>query len=494
MEKLLLLLSFLLVSVFGYAQITFERTYGGSVNDYGSCVQQTSDSGYIITGGTLSYGAGSYDVYLIKTNKYGDTLWTKSYGGNGWDIGNFVKQTMDGGYIISGMTPSFGAGSRDVYLIKTNSIGDTLWTRTFGGTEDDEGGPVTENSDGSFIVVGKTLSFATGYSAAYIIKTDANGLLLWSRVYEKLSVSGAGDIQKTINGDYFVSGWTYNMGDNYNSMLYLLKIKNNGDTIWTKAVVNPNGGLSGARISLTNDNSIVFTGTLFYSNGTAKIYMMKTDSLGNVIWFKKYGGSEYVGGGNSFQTNDGGFILTGVTGTIAKSLNSSGINLESLSDSLHGKMFTNGDLYLLRTNSNGDSLWSRTYGGTGDDVGNSVQQTIDDGYIIAGYTNSFGNNNDIYLIKTDNNGHVVGIDNYETSKDIRINVYPNPTNGNVNIQIPQKFGQTKTLEVFDCIGQKQFEKTNGFTDIDISSLTSGLYFIALTNKDNERQTIKIIKE
>ena len=123
------LFALLLVS-FGQAQQRWTKTYGGTYDDYGYSVQQDSDSGYVITGYTTSFGAGYADVYLVKTDASGDTLWTRTFGGTQGDDGYSVRQTSDGGYIIAGLTYSFGAGGSDVYLIKTNASGDTLWTRT----------------------------------------------------------------------------------------------------------------------------------------------------------------------------------------------------------------------------------------------------------------------------------------------------------------------------------------------------------------------------
>jgi hypothetical protein len=152
-KPLLLISNFLLLTVSivlpAFSQQRWERTYGGPANEYGYSVQQTSDSGYIVAGWTNSYG--NQRVYLIKTNAFGDTLWTKTYGGNGDAFGYSVKQTSDGGFVIAGMIFTFG-DSNQVYLIKTNGSGDTLWTRTYGGAHTDVGYSVQQITDGGYIV------------------------------------------------------------------------------------------------------------------------------------------------------------------------------------------------------------------------------------------------------------------------------------------------------------------------------------------------------
>ena len=176
MKKLLLILLFL--PFIGFGQ---EWTFGGIEGDYGHSVQQTTDGGYIITGGTASFGNGSEDVYLIKTDGSGTEQWTKTFGGTDFGIGNSVQQTTDGGYIICGTTNDPN-GQGDVYLIKTDGSGIEQWTKTFGGSGIDKGNSVQQTTDGGYIITGETYpdpanqNYPPSYSDVYLIKTDGNGI------------------------------------------------------------------------------------------------------------------------------------------------------------------------------------------------------------------------------------------------------------------------------------------------------------------------------
>jgi hypothetical protein len=191
----------------------------------GNSVQQTSDGGYIIAG-TYDYGGANPQVYLIKTNASGDTLWSRTYGGTNWDKGYSVQQTSDGGYIIGGFTSSFGAGSYDVYLIKTNATGDTLWTRTYGGTGDDGGYSVQQTQDGGYIVAGWNNSFGNG-AQVYLVKTDASGDTLWTRNYGGTDYDYGRSVQQTTDGGYVIAGQTNSFGNS--TQVYLVKTDANGN-------------------------------------------------------------------------------------------------------------------------------------------------------------------------------------------------------------------------------------------------------------------------
>jgi hypothetical protein len=158
-----------------HAQVRFAKTYGGTNNEWAYSVQQTSDGGYIVAGYTRSFGAGGADFFVVKTDSNGNIIWAKTYGGTGDDTAWSVQQTSDGGYIVAGHTRSFGVGNLDVFLIKTDANGDVQWAKTYGGAGDDRAFSVQQTSDGGYIVAGRTSSFGAGGDDAFLVKTDANG-------------------------------------------------------------------------------------------------------------------------------------------------------------------------------------------------------------------------------------------------------------------------------------------------------------------------------
>jgi hypothetical protein len=376
------ILVLLLIPSFLFSQ-GWERTYGGEDYDGGNSVQQTTDGGFIITGYTnsFSYGAAK-DVYLIKTDNNGDTLWSKTYGNWPTENGNSVQQTSDGGFIIAGY--NFSYGDYDIYLVKTDNNGDALWTKTFGGNGVDNGNSVQQTTDGGYIIAGGTGSFVNGAGDIYLIKIDGNGNTLWNKTYGGIDSDWGRSVQQTTDGGYIITGRTESYG-NGEEDVYLIKTDSYGDSLWTKTF----GGEyddEGYSVQQTTDGGYVITGTTYsYGNGEEDVYLIKTDSYGDSLWTKTFGG-EYDDEGYSVQqTTDGGYVITGFT-----------------------MSYGNGeeDVYLIKTDSYGDSLWTKTFGGEYDDEGYSVQQTTDGGYIITGITYSNGNAyyEDVYLIKTDENG------------------------------------------------------------------------------------------
>jgi hypothetical protein len=401
---LLPLQPFLLLFLFAFpasSQPGWERTYGGTGDDEGQSVQQTIDGGYIIAGFSNSFGHG-YDVYLIKTDAQGDTLWTRAYDANNYEVGYSVQQTSDSGYIIAG----YAGLSNDVWLLKTDASGDTLWTKTYGGSAMDVGYSVQQTLDGGYIIAGATFSYGAGIDDVYLIKTDSSGDTLWTRTYGGVDYDGAYSVRQTSDSGYILTGWTESFGAGLNDV-YIIKTNASGDILWTRVY----GGTSwdqGWSVQQTSDGGYVIAGETYSLGNEDQVYLIKTDSSGDTIWTKTYGGTDLDYGYSVQQTSDGGYIITG--GTISVPGGSS-------------------DVYLIKTDASGDTLWTRTYGGTGWDHGRSVQQTSDGGYIIAGRTNSFGAGGyDVYLIKTDSNGRV-GLEDKKVSPPVHsvpFSVCPNP--------------------------------------------------------------------
>jgi murein DD-endopeptidase MepM/ murein hydrolase activator NlpD len=207
----------------------WEKTFGGSGYDIANSIQQTSDGGYIVAGYTNSFGAGYSDVYIIKLDGNGNKLWEKTFGGSDYDAAYSIQQTKDGGYIIAGWTNSFGAGSYDVYVMKLEGNGNIVWAKTFGGSDYDEAYSIQQTTDGGYIVAGITSSLGAGSYDVYVIKLDANGNKLWEKIYGGSGDDYAWSIQQTTDGGYIVAGWTNSLGAGY-SDVYIIKMDSEGNT------------------------------------------------------------------------------------------------------------------------------------------------------------------------------------------------------------------------------------------------------------------------
>jgi len=214
--------------------ISFAKTFGGSDYDAAYSIQQTSDGGYIVAGVTASFGTGDEDVFLLKTDASGNLQWAETFGGVYFDVAYSVQQTSDGGYIVAGYTYSFGAGSYDVFLLKTDASGNLQWAKTFGGSGGDYAWSVQQTSDGGYIVAGFTGSFGAG-GDVFLLKTDASGNLQWAKTFGGSDYDRTYSVQQTIDGGYIVAGRTSSFGaGGYDA--FLLKTDANGN-IGTCAIV-----------------------------------------------------------------------------------------------------------------------------------------------------------------------------------------------------------------------------------------------------------------
>jgi hypothetical protein len=462
------------------------KTYGGINDDISHSIQQTIEGGYIIAGYTNSFGAGGHDVYLLKTDASGDTLWTKTYGGVNNDISYSIQQTSDGGYIIAGYTNSFGAGGYDVYLLKTDASGDTLWTKTYGGVNNDISHSIQQTSDGGYVTAGYTYSFGAGMCDVYLIKTDSLGDTLWTKTYgDTLSDLGY-SVDITSDAGYIITGSTNSSGY---SDVWLIKTDSLGDTLWTETYgfESPWFHWAGNSVQQTTDGGYIVAGYISRTVGNTWVLVIKTDAGGDTMWIKTYSPGIYDYGYSVQQTSDGGYIIVGETWVPLT-----------------------GDVYVIKIDSLGNTDWTKTFGGTDYDVGACVRQTIEGSYIITGYTNSFGaGGRDVYLIKIAPD--TSGIEEHQTprtkSQTPIIKVFPNPFSKQTRISFSKVQGaKSIELKIYDAAGRvvRSFPIINlcnpnksvvsvywDGTDDSNRKLPCGVYFLKFTAGDYE-ETRKLL--
>ncbi len=312
----------------------WERTFGGLGKDIGFSVKQTEDDGYIVVGATKPHMIGDYDIWLIKTDSKGNHEWDRTFGGRGNDWPNAIQETADGGYIITGGTESYGAGinnaflvktplNANLWLIKTDSEGNSIWDRTFGGPGFDEGASIQETEDGGYIVTGYTTSYGAGGSDIWLVKTDPSGRELWDRTFGGPREDVGFSVREAEDLGYIITGGTESYG-NGSKDVWLIKTDSNGTEEWEKTFGGPSFD-EGLAVQETEDDGYIIAGyTMHHNEGAVRswllntadksyVWLVKTDSKGDLEWDKIFGGE-----GNDWataidETSDGSYIITGGT-------------------------------------------------------------------------------------------------------------------------------------------------------------------------------------
>ena len=458
-----------------FAQVKFEKTIGGAGYDYGYSVTQTFDKGYAIAGSTTSFGYGNSDAYLIKTDSNGVQLFSRTFGGINVDQAYSIKQTKDSGLVIAGYTNSFGSGGYDMYVVKTNKNGDTLWTKTYGGADWDFAYSIDQTKDGGYIIAGGTYSFGKGDEDVYLVKTDSIGDTLWTKTFGGIYEDEARSVKQTSDSGYIICGHTKSYGAG-NADIYYIKTNKFGDTIWTKTLgsIGDDGGTS---IIQKMDGGYALSGYVYDSTHLYyQAYTVNMDINGDTLWTIKNGVPNNAVSNSIIQSNDGGLVWAG-------QLN---INGE--------------DFYIFKYFLNTNYGFSTTFGyNTMVEEAYSIQQTADKGYIIVGTTNGPGFGlNDVLLVKTDSTGFSTGsivIDVKEIQKETSgINVFPNPVSNisSINIKLSERGNSPVYLTIYDEMGKIVFANknklllTNNEVNIPLNGkeFNSGIYFIQVSANDN----------
>jgi hypothetical protein len=511
-------LFFLLLISFSFSKaqtpsIQWEKTFGSTYDEQATCTQQTKDGGFIVAGyanrssGDVTGNFGGYDFWVVKLSSAGILQWEKSYGGSSDDMAYCIQQTTDGGYVVSGSTvsndgqvtglhaspgnPLWG----DYWVIKIDSAGALQWQKTLGGSGFDEAHSITQTSDGGYVVLGVTNSGDGDFTnGGNIVKLSSTGVIQWNS-YQGGTYNYS--VKQTTDGGYIVAGTIL-------SQFSVLKLDSLGGHQWWKfyggsgfdeansALQTSDGGYVIAGYTQSSDGDV--TG---FHGGVADVWVIKVDSSGDLQWQKTLGGS-YDDEANSIkQTADGGYVIAGVTNS-----NDGDVSGFHGVGGASGNSGSTTDYWTVKINSTGTLEWQKCMGSSYIDKANSIAQTKDGGYIVAGSTvNNVANDGDVtgFHVET-TNPNASGFDYWivklapETVTSIKnntnsliINVFPNPTSNLIHIEGLQN--KTYSMQLLNGLGIMVANWTNTSSkDLDISNLQDGIYFLVVENS-----YLKIIK-
>lgn len=290
----------------------WSQTYGGTDSEWSKSVLEVSGGGFAITGHTESFGAGSFDVWVLWTSADGNLLWNSTYGGLLGDLGYSMVEVSTGGFAITGNTENFGASLSDLWLLRIDTAGNILWNRTYGGSSLEAGLSVIEVSTGGFAITGWTTSFGAGGADILLVRMDANGNLLWSRTYGGPNDEYGYSIVELSTGGFAITGDTNSFGAGA-SDVWLLRTNADGNLLWNRTY----GGLSGDRgrsvLEVSGGGFAIAGDTGSFGAGNYDVWYLQTDSDGNLLWNQTFGGAEIDWGFSMVGVSTGGFAILGGT-------------------------------------------------------------------------------------------------------------------------------------------------------------------------------------
>ena len=476
--RILIGILFLIIGIAVNAQppSKFYCTYGGNGYDVGYDVKQTLDGGYIITGSTSSYGQGNTDMYLLKIDSMGQKVFQTTFGGVSNEIGKSVVQLLDSSYVMAGYTSSTGVGGYDVFLVKADKAGNLIWQKTIGGNDWDFANSMNATTDGGFIIAGTTYSYGHGNADGYVIKTDANGDTLWTKTFGGINDDEFKSVIQTSDGNYALTGYTKSYSDVLGDG-WIFKLNQNGDSIYSKSVGGNYSDVLNNVIELPNTNLYFVGSNRSQTNGANTVnWRYVLDNINNTVI------NDFIGNTNPERYNSSAVGLNGTIVTVGYN------NYTGTTSDANIHVFTSG-LGYISYNPFGVETTDELF---------SVSKTKDKGFVSIG--SSIGNTtllSDILFVKTDSLGHygnsIIGINESE-EEIVSVNIYPNPVSEYVNIDFfnIQNLKQNN-YQIIDINGQlilsSKIDSSNN--RIDVSNLSSGLYFVKIYNAARLLKCVKI---
>lgn len=509
----------LLCAGYSYAQpsIQWQKAYGGMSNEVVYDVIQTSDGGYLVAGSSLSSNGdltgnkGLADAWLLKLTASGAISWQKNYGGTLDENAGGVIETSDGGFVFVGSTESSDGdvtghkGNSDIWLVKTDNTGNISWKKTIGGTNNDYGEKITATADGGFIILGHTASsdgdaagnglHGTTHSDVWVVKTTNTGSINWQKAYGGDSAETGISISRTSSNDYIIGGVSKSKnGDvaaNKGAWDYwMLKIYSTGSIAWEKSYGSAGHDLLKS-CTPTSDGGYIVTGVggtkdgdITTSHGSVDAFTFKTDNNGSIEWAKPIGGSKSDVGNDIWQNAEGQFIFAGTT-----------FSKDSGMTGWHGES----DMLLAALYPDGSYRWRLVLGGSKWDVATKIIPTSDGGYLAAGMTMSTDGNtsgsgfhgsgsaNDIWLIKLSSTVDVGSV------KGLIPKLFPNPMADRLSIS---NLPPGTMVRLYGVAGNmiKEMTVESAATTLQTSELPAGTYTLQFEDRKGNIGSMRVVKQ
>lgn len=513
MKRNALALTLFLIQFITLAQapaIEWQKSIGGSAVEEAKSIQQTTDGGYIVAGytnsnnGNVTGNHGNSDFWVVKLATTGTIQWQKTLGGTGDDYACSIQQTNDGGYIVAGYTNSNNGdvtgnhGNNDYWVVKLSATGTIEWQKTLGGTQNEYAYSIQRTSDGGYVVAGNTTSTNSdvtannGGSDIWIVKLSSTGSIQWQKTLGGTVNDFAKSIQQTTDGGYIVAGYAASIDGDVTGVqggfdYWVVKLTATATIAWEKTAGGSSTDIA-LSIQQTSDGGFIVSGVTSSNDGDVTGYsggfgydtwVVKLSSTGSIQWGKTIGGTDDDVIYSIKQISDGSYITGGYTSS----------NNGDVSGN-HGGY----DVWFVKLSNDGSTLWQKTLGGTGSDYGLNIQQTSDGGYVAAG--SSSWNNGDVTENQGSNDYWVVKLapDNLGTTSfsTNAITVFPNPATTILMLQNSTNITIDK-ITITDLTGKTVREQAQNTPQINVEQLASGMYILQAYS-DQEKYTTKFLKK
>ncbi len=477
-------LLFCLSPFFGASQISFEISYSTGRNDQARAIVQTNDTGYAVVGSTVNYD-GNTDLYLMKVDSVGTFQWAKRYGGYGMERGEDIIETHDGGLAFVGYGQPHG--DYDVYVIRTDKMGDTIFTKFIGDENWNFGRSLVQTSDKGFVIAGET--HINGSPSGYLVKIDSMGTVLWEKTFGGTQSDKFHELIEAANGDLIMAGESESFGNGRQA--YVVRTDSLGVLIWQNTYGNPGINFAKSLVELPSGEIVLSGGSNTPPNFDIDNWGAKITSTG--VFFHEHVITDFSPSLPVIQNDDWNEKVF----NYKDSLVFAGIRSFELSEPGNANYYR-----FTQDIAFGNLGGFQKFISANKEIAYDGQMTSDNGMIFA-CTGDFmdGSQANIYLIKVDSSlsnplpffnsisyqNDITSIN--EPESELAIEIYPNPTQNEVTVNLASFNNERVTIKVFDLYGKliQESNSTNSIEKLDFSGSKSGMYLIVIESKEGVYQ-------